>query len=801
MLSISAISSSTDAAIYYQHLAQRDDYYLDGGEPPGRWVGTGASALALSGNVSAEKFTRVLSGADPTTGKSRVRGAGDAHRPGWDLTFSAPKSVSAAWAAADETERAAIAATHDTAVDAALGLLEDEAATARRGRAGESHERAASLIAAVYQHSTSRAQEPQLHSHCVVANMAPRTDGTWGALEGRDLYRWKMAAGAAYRAALAGALAERGYAIEADGDTFAIRGVPRELLKAWSSRSAEIDASGQTSARGREIAALNSRVDKGQIDRSVLFDRWGAEAAVYGFDARQVAELRAQIGQHNAAQDLLVRSDEQILNDLTERTAVFERREVVRAAAVEAQYSGSGLDAARKRAERILADAEVVRLRSSDGKLRYTTREMQRIEAGIRDSALARSTERAHPCPTSAIDAAAGERTLSTEQRVAVDYLARDSGGIAAVVGDAGTGKSYTMGAAKDVWETGGYRVRGAALSGKAAAGLQDGSGISSQTLHSLLDALDRGFDRLNRKDVVVLDEAGMIGSRHMGRIVEHARVAGAKLVLVGDHKQLQPIAAGAAFRHVAEATRAARLADIRRQSAEVDRQIVRDFSTGNAARALNQLAARGDLRAAESLEAARTAMVRAWAAERDPARPGETLMIAATRHDVAALNRAARVELGLSTDQIVRLGDEAAATLAVAENERLLFTRNSRLYGVKNGDVGTLKSHHVRAEGTAVLDINLDRGGSVRLDTAEYAHLQHGYAVTAHKSQGMTVDHAHVLASDSMSDREWSYVAASRARHGTVIHADRYTAADLDRLMSRSRQSKSSLDYAAESS
>lgn len=799
MLSISAISSSTDAAAYYQHLAQRDDYYLDGGEPPGRWVGAGAEAMALSGTVHAEQFTRVLSGVDPATAKPRVHGAGEAHRPGWDLTFSAPKSVSAAWAAADETERAAITAAHDTAVDAALELLEDEAATARRGRAGESHERAAGLIAAVYQHSTSRAQEPQLHSHCVVANMAPRTDGTWGALEGRDLYRWKMAAGAAYRAALAGALAERGYAIEVVGDAFALCGIPHDLLKAWSTRSAEIDASGQTSARGREIAALNSRVDKGHIDRAVLFDRWGAEAEVYGFDARQVAELRAQIGQHNAAQELLVRSDEQILKDLTERTAVFERREVVRAAAIDAQYSGSGLDAARKRAERILADAEVVRLRSSDGKLRYTTREMQRVEARIRDSALARSTERAHQCPTSAVDAAAAERTLSNEQRAAVSYLARDSGGIAAVIGDAGTGKSYTMGAAKDVWEAGGYRVRGGALSGKAASGLQEGSGIPSQTLHALLDALDRGFDRLDRKDVVVLDEAGMIGSRQMGRIVEHARVTGAKLVLAGDHKQLQPITAGAAFRHVAEATGAARLADIRRQSTEADRQIVRDFSTGNAARALDKLAERGDLRTAESLEAARTAMVHAWAAEREPARPGETLMIAATRRDVAALNRAARIELAMSPEPSVRLGDDA--TLTMAEGERLLFTRNSRLYGVKNGDVGTLKWGHIQADGTAVLHIALDRGGSVRLDTSEYKHLQHGYAVTAHKSQGMTVDRAHVLASDSMSNREWAYVAASRARHGTVIHADRHTAADLDRLMGRSRQAESSLDYAAEGS
>src|SRR5699024_56964 len=140
------------------------------------------------------------------------------------------------------------------------------------------------------------------------------------------------------------------------------------------------------------------------------------------------------------------------------------------------------------------------------------------------------------------------------------------SGGVAAIVGDAGTGKSYLMGAAREVWQDSGYRVRGCALSGKAADGLSSGAGIESQTLHSLLYALDNGKERLARHDVIVLDEAGMVGARQMAALVEHTNAVGAKLVVLGDNKQLQPIEAGASFRHIAKATGAARLAEIRRQ-------------------------------------------------------------------------------------------------------------------------------------------------------------------------------------------------------------------------------------------
>lgn len=803
MLSISNISSAADAADYYA----ADDYYAESGEPPGRWLGRGAALLGVTGQVARDDFVAVLEGRDPSSGAALVAGAGrDSHRPGWDCTFSAPKTVSCAWAAADDADRAAIKSAHDQAVSRAVELLETEAATARRGHGGVEHERTAGLIVAAYSHCTSRAQDPQLHSHAVVANLAPRTDGSWGGIESRSLYQWKMAAGAAYRAELAAGLAALGYgiAVTEDSNTFEIFGVPDELVERWSSRSAEIDAAarahGITTAAGRETAALATREAKAAIDRPALLARWQAEAAKYDFSAEQVAELRyAQIGQQTG-QEL---SDGQILENLTEQRSVFRRSDVFRAAAVAEQIRGGGIAAASERAEQLIASTEVVRLYGgTDDRPTYTTREMLQIEAGILDNARLRNAERLHVCDTSAITAAGARRTLSDEQARALSYLTRDSGGVATVVGDAGTGKSHLMGAAREAWAVSGYRVRGCALAGKAAAGLQAGAAINSQTLHSLLADLERGRVRLGHRDVIVLDEAGTVGSRQMADLFQRAEASGAKLVLVGDHKQLQPVAAGAAFRHVAGATGAARLADIRRQADSADREIVRQFAAGNAADALAALEKRGRYHVAPTADAALARVVAGWAADWDADRPGETLLIAGTRLDAARLNALAREHRaasdGLGLDQAVTVGDRQ---LVLAEGDRILFNRNSTIYDVKNGHFGTVSAIAVRNDGTALLDIDRDEAAAVTVDTAEYPHLSLGYAITAHRAQGVTVDRAHILASDAMSDREWAYVTASRARHETHLYADASVAADLKQSMATSHQAETTLDYAADNS
>ena len=182
MMSINPINSIE----YYEELA-KDDYYTKGGEPPGKWIGRGALSLMLSTYIDTVDYRRIFNGFDPD-GEKLCENAGNNHRAGWDLTFSAPKSVSILWARADEEIRKAIQAAQQTAVEQALTFIEEHAAYTRRGKGGKTLERTTGLIAATFEHSTSRAQDAQLHTHCLIANLSERHDGTWGTLESKPFF-------------------------------------------------------------------------------------------------------------------------------------------------------------------------------------------------------------------------------------------------------------------------------------------------------------------------------------------------------------------------------------------------------------------------------------------------------------------------------------------------------------------------------------------------------------------------------------------------------------------------------------
>jgi hypothetical protein len=197
--SISARGNAASASRYYSHL-QRDDYYSRDGEPPGRWAGKGAERLSLDGPVTQTEFDAALHGIDPKTGERLAQpGRGREHSAGWDMTFSPPKSVSVLWALCDVPERQMIAHAHRSAVLAATSQLEAAAGWARRGRAGATREQTAGLLMAQFDHHTSRESDPQLHTHTFIFNLAPRRDGTWGAIISRELYKAQKQAGATYR--------------------------------------------------------------------------------------------------------------------------------------------------------------------------------------------------------------------------------------------------------------------------------------------------------------------------------------------------------------------------------------------------------------------------------------------------------------------------------------------------------------------------------------------------------------------------------------------------------------------------
>ena len=386
---------------------------------------------------------------------------------------------------------------------------------------------------------------------------------------------------------------------------------------------------------------------------------------------------------------------------------------------------------------------------------------------------------------------------LSGEQRDAFDHIT-EGRGLASVIGYAGTGKSAMLGVAREAWEREGYQVRGAALSGIAAENLEGGSGIRSRTIASLEHGWAQGRDQLTRNDVLVLDEAGMIGTRQMERVLSHARDAGAKVVLVGDPEQLQAIEAGAAFRSIAERHGAAEITEVRRQREDWQKDATRALATGRTAEAIHAYDDRGMVHAADTREQARAELVDGWDRQRRADPDHTRIILTHTNAEVRELNQEARERVRASGE----LGEDVSVTVDrgrrdFAAGDRIMFLRNERSLGVKNGTLGTLERI-----GEGHMAVRLDGGGHAAFDLKDYAAVDHGYAATFHKSQGVTVDRAHLLATPGM-DRHSAYVGMSRHRDGVQLHYGRDDFADqrqLARVLSRDRAKDMAGDYAVPS-
>lgn len=765
---------------YYLKLAQADDYYLDASEPPGFWLGRGAAALGLSGEVVPEDFRALLQGRTPD-GRHVRNADSENRRAGWDLTWSAPKSVSVAWSQAEPETRAEIESCLVAAVSFGVGYLETVGVVSRVGENGVVRD-PARLVFAAFLHSTSRAQQPQLHVHTVLPNLALRTDAKVGALEPRELYRHQMAAGALFRAQLAHELERRlGLRARREKRCFEVVGVDRKLIETFSKRRKEIEAAlkewGLSGAKAAEKAALASRARKKPRPREELFAEWRQVGLEHQWSTK---ELRILLNAPWSPRDLERERERVIRNglaELTSRDSHFPERRLLQHLAEEAQVRGvPGTEVLELRSQ-LLRGPEVVPLVEHQGELHYSTLEMLTLEKSLLDHA-ATLRERAIPGAFRSLASVLEKRPeLSEEQRAALVHLFYDGPALRLVSGMAGTGKSHLLGAAHAVWREEGMRVLGTALSGKASSGLQQGSDIPSQTLHRMFHAMQEGRLVLDERTVVVIDEAGMVGTRQMHGLLEACVRAKSQVVLCGDAGQLQAVEAGGPFGALVARMGAAELKDIRRQNEPWARKAVYDMAQGDAAAALEAFRQRGLLHPVHEPEAA---LVETWAK-----RGG--LILAGSNDEVARLNLAVQATRSLAESGAVHFGG------SFFEGDRVLFTRNDAKLGVFNGDLGTI----VGGQGETVT-VRLDPGREVTVDLTRYESLRLGYAVTTHKAQGVTTDSTLIL-TGPMQDREMSYVQVSRARERTEIFAPAEPEERLADRMSRSRRKVLACDLAPE--
>ena len=535
----------------------------------------------------------------------------------------------------------------------------------------------------------------------------------------------------------------------------------------------------------------------------------GARREQRGEDAERAAEHRA-IARRNG--DALLAEPDAALRMLTQQQSTFSKQELARL--VDRHTDGAEQFAAVM--AQVTASPEMAWVGvDGRGQDRYSTREMLACERRMERAAATVAEGDAHRVlPAAGRQAlAAAERgglVLGAEQRDALRHVMSGQD-LALVVGYAGTGKSAMLGVARAAWETAGFRVRGAALSGIAAEGLEAGSGIGSRTLASLEHGWKEGRDLLTSQDVLVIDEAGLVGSRQMERVLSAAAAAGAKVVLVGDPEQLQAIEAGAAFRALSERHGAAEIRAVRRQREAWQCEATRELATGRTGEALGRYERAGGVQGAATREGACTALLDAWDEVRRESPHQSQMILAATRAEVAELNRLARERLRVAGELgVERQVETERGARAFAAGDRVMFGCNERALGagpdgrggvaVKNGTLGTVEG--IDPGGRLV--VRLDGAGAdgsarrVRFDVRDYAHVDHGYAATIHKAQGVTVDRAHVLASRFM-DRHAAYVALTRHREGVSLHYGRDEFRDgvaLARALGRERLKDTSLDY-----
>ena len=795
MLSIGAMKGGQQG--YYLSLA-REDYYLNGGEPPGLWHGKGAADLALSGVVDGEALTRLFEGFHPTEDRSLIqqqRYKDREHQPGWDLTFSAPKSVSVLWSQADEKTRKMLQGAHFAAVKAGLDYLEDEIAVTRKGKGGVDRE-PARLVIATFEHHTSRAQDPQLHTHALVLNACMDADGRSGTLESKSLYQAKMAAGAIYRAEFAAQVEQTlNLTVERKGSVFEIKGVSEPLITEMSKRRAEIEKAlaegGYSSAAASEIAAFSTRQTKGYTAQEELTEKWRQTGKEFGWGPEQAARL-LETARPKFRDKALEQQEalEKTAERITENQSYFTARDFTRFLAEEAQGRGINAEEVRTaRTEYLSKSPDIVRLGKHKGERVYTTLEMMEEEKQLL-SAVEQSKSSQQPGVTSRTveGVIATRRSLSEEQASALRHITKDGDSICVVSGMAGTGKTTLLHAARLSWELEGYEVRGAALGGKAAEGLSQGAGIQSETLKRTLWDLENGRLCLHEKSVMVIDEAGMVGTKMMRRLVEKTEQAGARLVLVGEAKQLQPIEAGGPFAEMEKRLGAATLTDIRRQREGWARDAVKDFAAGDAEKGLYAFAQRGLLTIESDRRKAMESLISAWK-EQGIENPEQQLILTGTRKEAAILNRMAqeeRKEAGRLQGQGIAI---PGTNEKLYEGDRVLFTKKSRVYGVQNGSLGDV----IEADALkGTLTARLDNDERVHFALNDYSYVRPGYAMTTHKGQGATTEWGFILAGDSMQDREITYVQASRSRAETRIFIDVNEAGeDLTRLVKQMNNSR----------
>jgi conjugative relaxase-like TrwC/TraI family protein len=785
-------------------VPSRGDYYLSAeGEPTeaqGVWHVLDETrerlGLEVGEAVRAEQLVALMEGRHPVSGEFIRRAGSDGRRAGGiDLTFSAPKSVSAVWALGSGEQRAGVELAHGRAVSRALDHLRGEIPVVREGAGGQVLSPARDVLAAEFRHTTARgvsgggAPDPQLHSHVVVTGVV-RRDGQFAAVASRPLFRAARELGAFYRGALAEELREQGYGVLAGtgrgGRYFEVDGISEAAREALSGRSREVWLAAERFraryGRGPERdelrnVKLENRRAKMPQSRPELQQAWKQRVDGQGLDREHVEGLQG------AAPGGVQRTDdvgwqERVTDSLTAEGATFTEREL-RAGVLEQGVGELSPERVSEHARELVASGEVIEL---DGG-RMTTREIRgmehAVETRIRELAAgtgAGASDHARAVAVSEVQERIGG-AFSAEQQQALQVL---TGGerAAVLIGQAGAGKGVVIDAAARAEQHEGRKTFGVAVSGDTAERLgRESPSLEGQTmtLDSLVAKARTGSLALDEKTTVFFDEGGMADTRRLDALSHTVHDAGGKLVVIGDARQLPAIGSGGMFERLTEDAPTARLSEVRRTEDPLERQAWADLRAGRSEQAMAHYHARGQLHMADTREQALEGAVKQWTelADREGVR-GVALMSDASTGEIDRMNARAqhlRGERGELGQDEVELPDVA---YGLRQGDRVAFVSQHHPEGerrVENGTRGEITAVDPDVQSVRVLT---DGAREITLDGEDLSSVRLAYAQHLYRQQGATVDRAVVVTGGWQTSQEGAYVQASRARHGTDWHVAR---------------------------
>src|SRR5215213_746882 len=786
-------------AYYTRELAADHEQYLSGhGESPGWWYGAGANGLGLEGEASVAEFEAMFEGRDPTTGELLGRPHGRNAVPAFDVVLRPAKSVSILYGLGDAATDRAVLRAHHAGLAEAVGYL-NEHLGARRGHGGVQHVSGQGLLAVGFDHRTSGEGDPLVHTHLVIANRVQGPDGRWTAVDGRDLYRHRLAADAIYRATYQRTLSRTLRVEWTAADTHGhreLQGMPEALVRGFSKRTDQIDAElDRLRADGREQTprlvkwtVQATRKPKQHERPDTLYGRWRAEATERGVDPDTlVREVTGRTPDRDLDRTVSAEAVGRLFDrlagpeGLTATASTFARPEVL--VALGAGLDGAGRTELEGLADRFLAEraVSVVADRALEER-RWSTPDLLAVEQRLVAAASGRTSEQTAVASHEAVrEALAAHPTAGADQQAMVRDQCQGGAGVAVVVGRAGTGKTFALGIARHAWQLDGYRLLATAPTGIATISLQNEGFEDVATCDRLLADLDRGHEQLDVRTVLVVDEAGMLGSRKLAQLLGHAQQARAKVVLVGDDRQLSAIDAGGGFRALRLRLGASELVENRRQHQAWEREALDLVRSGLVDEAVAAYRAHDRVVAADSKPAATLALLQDWwtawqQAERDPA--SEVIVLAARRTEVDRLNTACQELLAARG----RLGAERLQVedRQLAVGDRVVCGHNAiGELGVANGSRGTISALDVQAR-TLTLRLDGADGRTVILPTSYLDGRRQGernrrvdlaYATTGHRAQGLTRGRALVRLTGS-EDVNWLYVQLSRARQDTRLYA-----------------------------